>query len=129
MGSLFGSRLYYLPDGETGERLGWMGWLETIFANHPQFEKTGETVLAARQQQGNHQQISSRSGCRSEGRALRQLPQVRFAKNSYAEFERLKRAGKISRDVRFQVSLAGPISVIRRFLADESEQAARSTRL
>jgi hypothetical protein len=42
VGSILGPRLYSIPDGETGERLGWMGWLEPIFAAHPQFESTGQ---------------------------------------------------------------------------------------
>ena len=43
VGSILGPRLYSIPDGETGERLGWMGWLEPIFAAHPQLESTGQT--------------------------------------------------------------------------------------
>jgi methionine synthase II (cobalamin-independent) len=124
VGSLFGSRLYYLPDGETGERLGWMGWLETIFADHPQFEKTGELFSPRDNSKEITNKYRLRAGVDPNEVRFDNLPQVRFAKDSYAEFERLKRAGTISRDVRFQVSLAGPISVIRRFLADECEQAA-----
>ena len=38
-----GPYLKRIPDGETGERLDWITWLEPIFANHPAFEPSGET--------------------------------------------------------------------------------------
>jgi hypothetical protein len=37
-----GSRLKWLPDGETGERADWITWLEPVFAEHPAFVKSGE---------------------------------------------------------------------------------------
>jgi hypothetical protein len=37
-----GSRLKWLPEGETGERADWMTWLEPVFAEHPAFAKSGE---------------------------------------------------------------------------------------
>ena len=52
------------------------------------------------------------------------LPQIGFALASWRDFERQKRAGNIAPGVRYQVCLAGPISVMRRFLADEAEQDA-----
>ncbi len=38
-----GPHLKSIPDGETGERLDWITWLEPVFARHPAFEPSGET--------------------------------------------------------------------------------------
>jgi hypothetical protein len=52
------------------------------------------------------------------------LPFARIAIESFRELERTRRTGKIPQAVRYQVTLAGPISVIRRFIADEAAQEA-----
>lgn len=124
IGPLFGTRLYSLPDGETGARLGWMGWLEPIFADHPQFEKTGELFSARDGSKEFTNKYRLKSGVDAKDVRFGQLPQAAFATDSYRHFERCKRDGKIAPNVRFQVSLAGPVSVIRRFLASEAEQTA-----
>jgi methionine synthase II (cobalamin-independent) len=124
VGSLFGANLFYLPDGETGERLGWLGWLESIFADHPQFEKTGERFSPRNDDNEVTNKYRLKAGVDPKDVRFENLPQVRFAKSSYSEFARLKSAGRIAPKVRFQVSIAGPISVIRRFLASEPEQDA-----
>src|SRR6201986_2634798 len=37
-----GPHLKRIPDGETGERLDWITWLEPVFAKHPAFEPSDE---------------------------------------------------------------------------------------
>ena len=37
-----GPYLKRIPDGETGERLDWITWLEPVFARHPAFEPSDE---------------------------------------------------------------------------------------
>ncbi len=122
VGPLLGPRLASIPDGETGERLSWMGWLEVIFAGHQQFVSTGETFAPRQDSKEVTKRYRLKAGVDPKDVRFDDLPQVRFAKESYCEFARQKQAGKIPADVRFQVCLAGPISVIRRFVADESEQ-------
>ena len=46
MAQELGTLVDRLPDGETGERSRWMGWLDHIFAENPQFEPTGSTFKA-----------------------------------------------------------------------------------
>ena len=37
VGKALGSRLKRIPDGETGERLDWITWLEPVFSEHPNY--------------------------------------------------------------------------------------------
>jgi len=52
------------------------------------------------------------------------LPYARIAIVSYREFAHQKQAGRIPEGVRFQVTLAGALSDLRRFIADEAQQQA-----
>lgn len=124
VGSILGPRLYSIPDGETGERLGWMGWLEPIFAAHPQFESTGQKFTPRASGSEITEKYRLKAGVAPEEVRFDNLPFARIAVESFREFERVKRAGAIPPPVRFQLTLAGPVSVIRRFVADEAEQEA-----
>jgi hypothetical protein len=124
VGCVLGARLYSIPDGETGERLGWMGWLEPIFANHPKFMSTGEKFSPRVGGSEVTSKYRLRPGVAPEDLHFDNLPFARIAIESYRDFERSKRSGSIPPTVRFQMTFAGPISVIRRFVADEAEQEA-----
>ena len=116
-----GPRLLRIPDGETGARSHWLGWLEPVFSENPAFEKTGHV---------------SRPHATSDARPLHRLKhgmagnEPRFSNlhiaavaiSSFHEFRRLKERGTIPRHVRFQVSVANPLSVVERFVAEESEE-------
>jgi methionine synthase II (cobalamin-independent) len=118
---IVGPRLLRIPDGETGERTHWLGWLEPIFASHPALEPTGG---------------SSRVHATSDARPLHRVRQgvstadIRFsnlriaeaALASYQQFASLKKAGTVPARCRFQVSVANPISVVSRFVADEWQE-------
>jgi hypothetical protein len=116
-----GPRLVRIPDGETGERTHWLGWLEPIFANHPALEPTGEAS-----------RVHATSDARPLHRVKKGLPasDVRFADlriaeaalASYRDFADLKKAGKIPARCRFQVSIANPVSVVHRFVAEEFQE-------
>jgi hypothetical protein len=115
-----GPRLLRMPDGETGARSHWLGWLEPVFSEHPAFEKTGQM---------------SRPHTTSDSRPLHRLKEgavpsaLQFSNlciadvaiSSFLEFKRLKDRGTIPRHVRFQVSVANPLSVVERFVAEESQ--------
>ena len=124
VGSILGPRLYSIPDGETGERLGWITWIESIFAAHPQFESTGQKYTAREHGTDTTGKFRLKAGVSPEQARFDNLPFARIALESYRDFERVKRSGVIPPAVRYQLTLAGPISVIRRFVADEAEQEA-----
>ena len=116
-----GARLKRIPDGETGERSDWITWLEPAFANNPALEKSDELFRI-------HATGTARIRYRLKpGKTVRDVAfdnlfYADMAKQSYAEFAELKRAGKIAPDVRFQIDLVPAHSVIWLFLQDDLHQ-------
>jgi hypothetical protein len=117
-----GPRLKRIPDGETGDRSDWITWLEPAFANNPALEKSDELFRI-------HATGTARIRYRLKpGKTVRDVAfdnlfYADVAKQSYAEFEALKRAGKIPSDVRFQIDLVPAHSVIWLFLQDDLHQS------
>jgi methionine synthase II (cobalamin-independent) len=120
-----GSALLTLPDGETGERLDWITWLEPVFADHPAFELSNETFqlhgLAAR-----HRRYRLKPGASIDDVRFDNLFYADVAKRSYATFAALKRAGKIPAHVKFQVDLVPAHSVIWLFVQEDLQRAVDS---
>ncbi len=117
-----GSSLLTLPDGETGERLDWITWLEPVFANNPAFEPSPETFqlhgLAAK-----HRRYRLKPGVSIKDVKFDNLFYADVAKRSYATFAALKRQGKIPAQVKFQVDLVPAHSVIWLFVQEDLQRA------
>lgn len=111
--SELGERLSRVPDGETGNRSNWIKWQYPVLANCPQLELETATQDNARSQ------IKIRSNVVPADIDLGPLGYCDAAIASYGEFSRLKQAGKISRESRFQVSLPTPLAPIQFFVAKE----------
>jgi hypothetical protein len=117
VGSALGSRIKQIPDGETGERLDWITWLEVVFANSPALEQSDELFRV-------HATGTARNRYRL--RQGKSIADIRFenlfyadkAKESYRTFKRLRDAGKIAPGTRFQVDLVPAHSVLWLFLAE-----------
>ncbi len=112
-----GSRITRLPDGETGERGDWITWLEPVFAQHPAFEKSGEFFRLHASGTGR-ERYALKPGLKPEDVRFDNLFYADVAKRSYAEFARLKAAGRIPQGAKFQVDLAPAHSVIWLFLVE-----------
>ena len=123
VGSKLGPRLRRIPDGETGERSQWLGWIAPVFTAHPAFEPTGKMsrVHATSDPRPLHR---IRPGFAPENLHFGDLRIADHAIASFAELQELKRAGVLPPHCRFQVSLANPISVVHRFVIDEFQEAA-----
>jgi len=118
LSAVLGPYLKRLPDGETGERLNWVGHLESVFAANPALERTDELFRIHPTATGWYRYRLKR------GKSLADLrfANLFYADNaiaSYAVFRRLKAAGKIPNSVRFQVDFAPAHSVLWLFLVDE----------
>ena len=112
-----GPRIKRLPDGETGPRGDWITWLEPVFADNPAFQKSGEFFRVHASGTGR-ERYALEAGFTPIDVHFDNLFYADIAKASYAEFKRLKAAGKIAPDTKFQVDLVPAHSVIWLFLVD-----------
>ena len=89
VGGALGTAIKQIPDGETGERLDWITWLEIVFANSPALEQSDELFRV-------HATGTARK--RYKLRAGKSIADIHFdnlfyadtAKESYASFKRLR---------------------------------------
>ena len=112
-----GARIKRLPDGETGARGDWITWLEPVFADNPALQKSGEFFRVHASGTGR-ERYALRPGFRAEDVRFDNLFYADIANKSYADFKRLKDAGKIAAGTKFQVDLVPAHSVIWLFLVD-----------
>ena len=116
-----GPRLKRIPDGETGDRSDWITWLEPAFADNPALEKSNE-LFRIHATGTARIRYRLKPGKTARDVAFGDLFYADVAKQSYAEFAALKRAGTIAPDVRFQIDLVPAHSVIWLFLQDDLHQ-------
>jgi hypothetical protein len=112
-----GARIKRLPDGETGKRADWITWLEPIFSEHPAFQKSGEFFRVHAAGTGR-ERYTLKPGIALRDVHFANLFYADIAKQSYAEFKRLKDAGKVPSSTKFQVDLVPAHSVIWLFVVD-----------
>ena len=121
-----GRRIKRIPDGETGERGDWITWLEPVFADHPAFRNRASSFACTRAEPGGA--LHAASWFYAAGRALENLFYAEIAKASYAVFERMKVAGRIAPETKFQVDLVPAHSVIWLYLSTRcTRRSIRST--
>ena len=117
-----GPMLLTLPDGETGQRIDWITWLEPVFRDNPAFMLSPETFqlhgLAAK-----HRRYQLKPGVSIADVRFDNLFYADIAKESYATFAALKRAGKIPPQVKFQIDLVPAHSVIWLFVQEELQRS------
>jgi hypothetical protein len=117
-----GERIKRLPDGETGNRGDWITWLEPVFADNPGLQKSGEFFRVHSSGTGR-ERYALKPGFRAADIRFDNLFYADIAKKSYADFKRLKDAGKIAAATKFQVDLVPAHSVIWLFLVDQLHAA------
>ncbi|MDQ6731317.1 MAG: hypothetical protein M3022_13750, partial [Actinomycetota bacterium] len=100
-----------------GVRSNWVFWQSQVFASSDDFVSLGDpdeygmiTTYRVRDSQAGNVKFGS-------------LGYAAAALKSYRTFERLKAAGVIGSDVRFQVSLPTPVAVVAIFVAPEDRAA------
>jgi hypothetical protein len=118
-------RLVRLPDGETGIRSDWINSLGHIFEDHPAFVRSDE-VYSRRGTPGTETwfRYDLADGVRAEDvRFDGYLTQAKEAIESYSDFARLKSAGVVPNQVRYQVQLTPAPSVMRRWVVEAHQEA------
>lgn len=108
-GDLLGGSLRSIPDGETGERLGWYTWQQRVLGRAPFLKRTG---CGSGNDEGVDQFELGRFRVAGDlaDADLGKLGYADAAIASYKMFAALREKGRIPGGVRFQVSLPTPIA-------------------
>jgi len=117
-----GPFLKWLPDGETGERLDWITWLEPIFAASSALQPSGK-MFRVHEGASPHTRYTLRPGRRVEDVTFQNLFYADNAIRSFEKFAQMKRAGVIPGHVKFQVDLVPAHSVLWLYIEDELQAA------
>jgi hypothetical protein len=112
-----GHRVKRIPDGETAERGDWITWLEPVFVASPALQKSGEFFRVHATGTGR-ERYTLKPGRKPEDVHFENLHYADFANGSFAVFKRLKAAGKIAKETKFQIDLVPAHSVIWLYLVD-----------
>lgn len=114
-----GDSINKLPDGETGERIGW------IEALGPKLRQSPDLIEVARSHGYKSQPIFRlREGLSYDNFEFPELGYASNARDSYDVFRRLRDEGAIAGGVRFQVSLATVTAGVGPFITPEQCQPA-----
>jgi hypothetical protein len=120
--SIAGAAVMRIPDGETGERGMWVAWQLGTTARNP-FLVELESPRSAITEYKQSARYVIKPGVSASEVHFDKLGYAEVALESYAIFAKLKREGRIAKDVRFQVSLPTPLPLLAGFI-DLRDQAA-----
>ena len=118
-----GPYLKRIPDGETGERLDWITWLEPIFANHPAFEPSGETFQLHGALQRRDRRYRLKAGVTPDAVEFDNILYGDIAIRSYRVFAELKRQGIVPAHCKFQIDLVPAHSAIWLYVQEDLQRA------
>ena len=107
--SILGDTLRSMPDGETGDRIAWIGWQGSVFQNASFLRKSGSASGDAYGGKVREFVRYEAAGDLSQAR-FDDLGYARAAIESYKTFQDLRKLGVIPAHIRFQVSLPTPIA-------------------
>ncbi|HEY3918989.1 MAG TPA: hypothetical protein VGL83_14435 [Stellaceae bacterium] len=117
-----GGLIARMPDGETGARGDWVQWLSHLVRDHPQFELPGGTIdYAANRSARAYYRV--KPGIDPAGVSFGQLGYADYARNSYAIFARLKKAGVIAGGARLLVAMPTPPAFLQVLITPEQRAA------
>jgi hypothetical protein len=106
LSAALGKHLTRIPDGETGERLTWIGWLGRVFA-------PADDVFRVHEQATPTRRYRLKPGRTVSDIRIEKLPYAEHAFESYGTFRRLRDAGKIRPGTKFQVDFAPGHTTVR----------------
>jgi hypothetical protein len=127
IGKTFGKAVRRIPDGETGNRLGWMEWQEPYLARNALLERVPSEGdwrnPTAPQQWQQKNWFRLRAGAAADDLDLGDIGYANSAITSYAAFAERKRAGDVAPGVRFMVAIPSPFNLINFHFAPEQRAA------
>lgn len=114
-----------IPDGETGPRSKFVTWQVMVLAKAPQFEML---PLGPQSEWGPNGEFPPRIvKLKAGAQGTPDFPPTGYADaaiDSYRTFARLKAAGRIGADIRFQVGLPTPLGVLAVFMEPDAQRVA-----
>lgn len=113
-----GVRLKRIPDGETGDRSTWLGWLAPAFSQSPVLEPSEDT-WSVHEAASRHQLYRLKKGAKIEDFRIDNLFYADIARESYATFKWLRDRGDIPAGTRFQITFAPGHSAVRSHVVEE----------
>ena len=123
IGRTFGANMRRIPDGETGNRLGWLEWQAPILANNPLLEAVaseGDWRNPTAPDQWKHRMwFRLRPGADPRSLKLGEIGYARNAIASYRDFALRQSQGVVAPDVRFMVAIPSPFNLINYHFAPD----------
>ena len=116
VGSILGPLVKRIPDGETGERLKWIGYQGQRLKSVQGLELIQETPVFGGPVPQSFPLFGVKSGRDPATLRFNPLGYAEMARSSYAAFLRHRDAGRVASGTRFQVSLPTPTVVVFAFL-------------
>lgn len=110
---LLGAHIERMPDGETGERAGWIDWQVDKLLENPNLELVPNDEF---EYQHLRRMIRQKEGVDTKKLELGELGYSRAALDSWKIFTELKSSGVIPEHVRFQVSLPTPLALTHAYI-------------
>lgn len=115
--SILGDHLRRIPDGETGDRLNWIGWQIAIFQQHPDLEPAPVDP----EHYAPLPTSQLREGVKPDELTFESLGYSQAAMDSWAVFSQLQEEGLIPASTRFQVTFPTPLAPVTSFIHFDSQ--------
>ena len=118
-----GGLVHRIPDGETGERLSWLGWQNHVFENNPN--------LLAEEHEGDHRDATTpdwmklkkwfkiKDGVNPTDIEIGPLKYSENAIASYQIFSKNRKEGRIAATTKFQISIPSPFNLMNSAIKPE----------
>ena len=120
-----GDLIARIPDGETGPRCDWVQWLSHLVREHPQFELPGGTIdYTANRSARAYYRV--KPGIDPASVSFGRLGYADYARDSYAIFAQLKKAGAVAAGARLLVTMPTPLAFLQVLIAPEQRAALES---
>lgn len=117
-----GDLIARMPDGETGARGDWVQWLVHLVRDHPQFELPGGSIdYTANRSARAYYRV--KPGIDPGSMSFGRLGYADYARESYAVFARLKKAGTIHPAARLLVAMPTPLAFLQVLVAPDQRAA------
>jgi hypothetical protein len=111
-----GNYVHRIPDGETGIRSNWIGWQLEFLMKNPAFD-----FVPPSDDYASLPGVKLKADFDPANLKFDDIGYAKAALASYAEFARLKSAGQVAAQTRFQVSLPTPLATVNFFVNPEAK--------